>query len=387
MARTRRVLQPVDNAAPADDLLHAKDPLEGGSVEDAIPPHTDGLESLMMELSGAMLAKITVYRINKVGPQSYCYTCTPDSFSLDDLRDRFGGGEFRLYIVKDNAFFRNYKVSVEKPINASAPAAAPAAAAEPPGMAELRAANAKLAAQVESMRDPGRVRSIFENLDLPATISAVSAMLVALRPPAPPPAPAPAPSEAMGLEMLLKGIELANELRANAEPSEGGLMGVVRDLIKSPILAQAVQAATPAQPPETTAMPRPAAPQVLHAKVATPPAPPPTAEAPGNEVFGPMRPALAKYLPLLCAKSAAESPSGLYAGLVVDSVPPEVLVPVLNSKTSAEIVNFLASVHPPVAQHGPWFVSLVDEMRMLYEDDDATDPESEDPPGHVGEPT
>lgn len=350
---------------------------EGPEVVGVIPPPIDGLESLMAELAGAMQAKVTVYRINKSGPASYVYQCTPEAFNLDDLRDKYGGGEFRLYIVKDQQFFRNLKVNIEP---TKAPPAAPSAPVDPHA-GSIAALEAKFSAFQEfcmqNLGGGGSRQSMLGDIDLPATITAISAAIVALRPPPPPPAPPPPENNSAdrAIDMLLKGIELAKELKGDGDGDS--MMGVLRDLIKSPMLAQAV-AATQAesQPGGSMAPPRlpQPQPQVLHAKLqeqpsapVAPPAPPrPQLPQAGVPEFDAVGPVIARYLPLLVEKSKLESSSALYAELILDSVPAEAIDPILEH-TSAEICEWLCLLYPPVRAEFPWFVSLIDEMRMMLE--------------------
>jgi hypothetical protein len=367
-----------------------------------IPPPVDGLESMMAELSGAMLAKVTVYRINKNGPAAYVYQCTPEAFNLDDLRNVYGGGEFRLYIMKDGQFYRNLKVVVEpKQIEH---AAAPVF----PGKQEttaLGALEARLARQDDlisefyrqNMGAPQR-QSILGDLDLPATITAISAAIVALRPPAPPPPPpAPEGNVDRAIDMLLKGIELAKELRNDSGEGDS-MMGVLRDLIKSPMLAQAVAAAVPpgAQPPQPQVFALPPTPPaqppirgeshsaasqhlasagVFPGKQPTQPEPfsmdvpqqPQLLQA-GVPEFDAVGPAIIRYLPLLCFKAMEGSSSQLYAEVILDSTPEGMIEPILEH-TTGEICEYLALIYPPVRTEWDWFVSLVDEMRLMLEEE------------------
>lgn len=365
----------------------------------SLPPQVDGLESLMAELSGAIQAKVTVYRIQKSGPQTYVYQCTPEAFSLDDLRDKYGGGDFRLYVTKDGDFYRNLKISVEvKPIVPGAPAPAPSNLTPREAALEARVAEQDKMIQEfcrQNLR-PER-QSLLGDLDLPATITAISAAIVALRPPAPPPPPpAPEGNVDRAIDMLLKGIELAKELKSESSGEGDSMMGVLRDLIKSPMLAQAVAAGTgtalPAgvfpptpqalpggmmpQQPIRAPQPSPQPTQVLPAKLPDQLAPHdmelqlPKAGTPEFDALGPV---IVRYLPVLCYKAQEGSSAQLYAEVILDSTPEGMIEPILEH-TTGEIIEYLALLYPPLRNEQPWFVSLIDEMRMMLEEDGEGDP-------------
>ena len=73
----------------------------------------DDLQSMMAELAGTSSSKVTVYRVVKGQPLGYVFACSPDAFSLDTLRDKYNGGEFRLFISKDGQLWKNRTVYVE----------------------------------------------------------------------------------------------------------------------------------------------------------------------------------------------------------------------------------------------------------------------------------
>lgn len=391
MPRTRiarPAAAPPANGAPLSSVL-APDVVEPDDPVD-LPPGVDGLESLMTELNGATQAKITVYRINKTGPNTYVYQCTPDAFSLDDLRDQHGGGEFRLYIMRDHEFFKNIRISVAAPkIISTAPKPN-----EPPEVTALREQLAARDRQIEEfrMRNISARGSILENLDLPATITALSAAIVALRPPPPPPPPENNSAD-RAIDMLLKGIELAKELKGDGE-NDTSMLGVLNNLIKSPMMAQAVASmATTPTPPEPTMPQQPrllqpvpptqvgAAPQPMARPMNVPR---PQLPQTGIAEFDAAAPSVARYLPLLVEKARLESSDALYAELILDSVPEEIIETILVHPTQ-EIVQFLALLNPGVGEHTPWFTSLIEEMRaMLSFNPDA--PVEGDPPNEAAAP-
>lgn len=78
------------------------------------------LQSVLTDLGGEVNAEVKVYRAGQMyhGKLAYLFTCRPEEFSLDILRDNFGGGEFRVHVKKDGLFVpggnRNIIVEVPK---------------------------------------------------------------------------------------------------------------------------------------------------------------------------------------------------------------------------------------------------------------------------------
>lgn len=341
----------------ADSAPLAADGLDGARTD------ADAIGSMMSELAGASSAKVTVYRAVRNQPLAYMFACTPAEFSLDDLRDRYNGGDFRLYIAKDGALWRNVRVSVEPPQGGR-----PADVAAPSGLAELasvmrdgfaRQAEA-LAARATAPPPPPP----WAGLDIPATIAAAAAAISALRGPAPAVMPAaPADNGGAAVDMLLRGIELAKELRSEGG-DDPGMMGVLRDLVRSPMLAQAVGAmAAQSAPPAAArpAAPRPA-PVLQHAQAAPGPAapvePPP---APNTET----PPMFSHYLAMLTSRAADGADPTLYADLVLDGMSESQIRMVLNAQPDA--VSALVAIYPPAAAHRDWFERMVAEVRAALD--------------------
>ncbi len=331
------------SASPADDVP-------------AGPAPVDSLSEMMSGLQGANTARIHVYRIVKNQPPAYVFECDPTTFSLDDLRDKYNGGEFRLYIMKDSRLWRNMRVLVEPKQVFHGADPAPPVSHVTDMMAMMRDS---LAQQTTMIRDmlATRAPSPFANMDLPAIITAAAAAITALRPPpAPVSPPAPDVSE-KALDMFMRGLEIANTMRDSAPSGDSSIGGLLRDVLRSPILQSAVQATVqqgqPPRPPQP-ALPNPSA-QVSHAKPAEPANPQPQDE---NKV-------LAYYLGFLVGKAKTGAEPSLYAELVLDNVPDVQLTPML--ARGDQLIDYLIEVQPLVAQHREWFVKLIDEINDLLE--------------------
>jgi hypothetical protein len=214
------------------------------------------------------------------------------------------------------------------------------------------------------------VPSPFANMNIPEVITAITAAISVLRPP---PAPAPPPAQVVdqsdrAINMLLKGIELAKDLGGGGG-GESSLMDVMRDMVKSPVIAAAVQAASHPQPMRQPA-PRPV---VSHAKLPhTPQSTPQPTPAPMNQPQS-AHTALVGYLTLLTAKAAEGADPGAYAQIILDNLDEELIISLLNRRPTP--VDALISDYPPAAEQRAWFEDLVSIIQEAFEDDEGGESE------------
>lgn len=378
-------------ADPDEEQEHDDD--GAGAPGDDIPagrPPVDALSEMMASLQGASTSRITVYRIVKNQPPSYVFECDPTSFSLDDLRDKYNGGEFRLYVMKDGRLFKNMRVVVEpkQVFHGQEPAAPPTSA-----LSDLVSVMREgFAAQNAALRDALAVRppSMFAGMDLPAVITAAAAAITALRPPPVPVAPPQPDNSEKALDMFMRGIEIASTMNSGGSDGIGGML---RDVLRSPIVASAVQAAM--QPGAQA--PRPAQPQLLGPQQAAPQQPTQPADQvshakPADIPQEAQTKMLAYYLGFLVGKARLGADASLYAELVLDNVPDAQLTPMLARGDG--LIDYLIEVHPPVAEHREWFATLMREINELLEPEapeetqpaggpNATDSASIVVPGHA----
>jgi len=352
----------VSHAKPDTDEEEADDTPEA-AVDEEVPagrPPVDSLSEMLASLQGATSSRITVYRVVKNQPQSYVFECDPASFSLDDLRDKYNGGEFRLYVSKDGRLFKNMRVVVEPKQMPHVDHMAPSST----GMADVLAVMRDgFAAQANALRDALAAArpapTPFATMDLPAIITAISGAVAALRPPTP-----ATPDTSKAIDMFMQGLQLARELRDDAAPTDNSIGGMLRDVLKSPIVAAAVQTAVQPQVPPPARLPNPAAatPQPAQVSHAKPAAPQPTPQ-PETQV-------LAYYLGFLVNKAKIGADPSLYAELVLDNVPDEQLTPMLQRGDA--LIDDLVAIHAPVADHREWFIKLLAEINdLLAPSDDA----------------
>lgn len=377
-------------ARPTQPKIARPDPVEPDDSDTELPSdagETDDLSVMMASLAGSVASSVTVYRVTKGSPLAYVFACTPDAFSLDELRDKYNGGEFRLYITKDGKLWKNKRVYVEQrqpPVQVERPSALTEMAES---MREAFAKQAEVIREVTARAAapvaPGA--SPWAGLDIPAIISAITGAVVAFRPPPAPPAPAAPPADAAGsIDLFIRGLELGRELRQDGGGGEPTLMGMLSDVIKSPMLAQAAQAAM--RPP--IAPRRPAVQQIRQAPAVQPQVPPPTAHQPDTTTIQESSPMSADsnhfaagYLAMLCGRAAAGSDPGLYADLVLDNVDDKTLDAIVNGQPTP--VDFLAAFHAPVLEHREWFERLLAVMIEALDADSNNEAQSGElsPPG------
>lgn len=106
---------------------------------------------------------------------------------------------------------------------------------------------------------------------------------------------------------------------------------------------------------------------------------PPPIPLSGDAAFDAIGPMVRRYLPLLMEKAKGESSSALYAEFILDSIPEDFDLAPLMEHSNEQIVAYFATLHPPVQTVAPWFMSLLDEIRLMLEPDEEPIPES--PPG------
>lgn len=342
------------------------------TADTGLPPaEPDSLQSLLSELAGSAAGKITVYRTGPNQKQTYVFQCAPEAFSLDDLRDRFNGGDFRLYITRNGVLWKNITVSVEPKQAGTTPEAPPSSSD-----AVLAVMREGFQKQAEVMRElvirtaaPAPApASPLAGINIPELVTSLATLMRTL---APQPAQSANPDRA--IDMLMKGIELAQSLKSENGGEEPSLMGLMRDLIKSPMAAQAIAATMQAQHPQPRpAAPRPpaGAPAIQHQP--QPPAPAPSfageTAAPAAPETPAVNPLLKQYLGMLVSKAENGADPTLYADLVLDNLTEDQLNQLLDAQPST--VDYLITVEPRVATQRDWFTVMVNTIALALEPDE-----------------
>jgi hypothetical protein len=388
MARKPRSQQREIQAAPAPAVLEL-----GGGLEDEAPfldHEADAIARITGDLEGDSSAQFlirvcrVVERLGQRPREPWMFDVT--TAELNDLRprlQRMGGGHFRCKVSKNGRPLKLYDLHIEPP--------------EGP----LHAPLSPLGAPPVQAPAPDPNRELQERLFTVLLDRALAG------PPAPPP-PAPGPNilemltqgiamfkaiqgimpqaaaPDIGLKMFREGFDLAKELGAGGGGSGeggGGLMGVLKTVLETPGLGEALRGAIaaatgqaqPGAPAPAIAGPRHVLDRTHLVQPAPAPlaAPVPIAPAPA----APIAPAAAPLTPeqqqqaaalkavgeavnyLLAQAQAGVQPETL-ADWVLDTMPPA-LITYLEQQEAAP-VDTLAQFMPQIAPYRAWFARLLD---------------------------
>jgi hypothetical protein len=205
-------------ATPRSKATNLAEITQGGEVldpainlmpEEIEEPADFALLNTLAELGeGESEAKVMVYRNAKDrgSRDSYIFTCTPMDLSLDVLRRDYGGGEFRIRVIKDGRILKNQVVSVEP---------APPAPTAPDSTAQF--------SQLASMMMAGfkEMTAVLAAKPQATGLNELAGVIAAIKPlMAPPPAQA-APPAKDPMEMLLQLLTIKKELDGGGGSGEG----------------------------------------------------------------------------------------------------------------------------------------------------------------------
>lgn len=300
----------------------------------------DELGQVLGELDSASAATIRVERMREGKRPEYVGEMSPSGFTLANLQERFGGGEYALTVL-DGArrYVKRTTVAVAPPLK---PASAPAA--EAAGIEKLaQAITTQLQQQGQLLQllvmqsrlggggaavtnqDPATMRKqLLEEMQLMKGIIGGGQSV--------------GPDKV--LELVMKGMEIAKETAGAGGDSWPAIAGKAIDVLGEP-LAQLVQAQAlaPAMPSQTSPASSPAAGARAIAR-------------PQPQQVNPM---FKQYLSFLIGKAAADADPALYADLILDNVPEHLIRQFL---ADADPVAKLAAFDARVNQHAEWFRDL-----------------------------
>lgn len=292
------------------------------------------------------------------------------AFSLKELQQQYGGGEYRL-TVRDagGRYVKSGRVMIAQP--RQAPGAAPA---EPSGgdkLAEVMRAQGEqlqraLALMMLQQRTapasavtPDQVRrELLQDMQLMRDLVGGG-------------------GQQIGADKLLEVLKLGMEI---ARDSEGGgdwvsLAAKALDALGEPIKEALTQRAG-GSPAPAAAIPgrAPGRPIPAPATAGASPNPQPQQRPREGRMFGAFN--LQGAVAFLVAKAAAGADSTLYADLILDNLPPAQL-PILQQLLAGDVVESLAAFDPRVRQQAQWFRDLGDELRQMLQESDAAEPGSD----------
>lgn len=325
----------------------------------------DAIEKLYAMLgSSDSTLKIALYRaLPNSRKQAYLCAIEADDFSLDEIKRRFGGGDFIVKGYDERSKLRiNQTVTIEGDPVALAPALPHSTAPAPTpldlgALANMMQDNTRmmlegLARVLQPAPQPSRadflaemaqMRSIFGN---------------------------DAPRE-NGVDNIMKGIELAKSIT----PKEGGTdgMDVLLEAVKSlaPVITNVM---AKNERPARTVQPHPqlAAQPVTQAH----PAPAPALPESDDDMT------LKFYLGMLVGFAQQNRDTSLYADLIIDQVSEEKLMELL---AMPDPVAHLGTIHEGVLTYRVWFESLINEIKPFFEltESDIADTVSENLQGNT----
>lgn len=389
MATARKTPATPVKPNPRAPGLGAAEVVEDVGDETAKADPLDELNSLMAELAGSVSSNVTVYRTGRGVQRAYVFKCDAASFSLDVLRDKYNGGEFQLFITRDGVLWKNRTVTIEPPQAVRDPVPPQAQPVDALALLreDLRKQNEAVTAVLRTLAaPPPPPRPFLEGVNIMELVQGAGVLLNLLRPPAP-----AAPSTDTYVNALMKGIELAREVKAEGGDGDTSLMGVVKEMLRSPLLATAIQATAAQAQAQAAPAPRaaPQLPQRPKPPAATPPkpaaavAPSPTESFAGETVD----PLLKMYVGVLVNKAAAQADTGMYADLILDNLNEDQLNQLLDAQPSP--VDWIATINSDVLNYRPWFETLIAEVAsaMIDADDVDGDPPAVASSGLPSDPT
>lgn len=324
---------------------------ETGIDQDASSMPDDDIGTALGELVDGGGGTVRIDKLGPGGVAEYVDDWDAASFTMRELQQQFGGGRFRLS-VKDQ--FKRYRFS--KTVNIAAPRVPPVIASEPSAVERL---TALVTAQLEQQRKLLEV--LAQRLAHPPVAASqpeevrgqvlqdLRAMREIIGVPATPADNAGATADKLLAAMKL-GVELARDSGGGDSDSVIPIVAKVVDTLGEPLAAllSARASSTP------TAAPNPI-PSIR--------APAPAAPAPQNPKEKGM--GFAKAISMLVEKAAVNADVTLYADLILDNVPPEIL----SSMLTGDVVANLSKFDSRVTLHAGWFRELGSVLRDALAND------------------
>lgn len=295
----------------------------------------DELSQVLSELDSSGAAIIKVERMREGKRPEYVGDMSPSSFTLAQLQERFGGGEYALTVF-DSArrYVKRTTVAIAAPLKPPAPAAIESSGLEKIArtLAEQMQAQSQLLqalllqGRTAPVADAATMRKqLLEEMQLMKGIMGSGQVL----------------SPDKVLELVMKGMEIAKETGGGGDAGWTGIAEKAIDVLGEP-LAQLMSSS--AMTPAAGA----AAPGVPGGN-----APPPIQHQPGVSPM--VNPMVKQYVSFLVRKAVAGADPTLYADLVLDNVPEAMVREFL---ADPDPVTKLAQFDARVARHAEWFRDL-----------------------------
>jgi hypothetical protein len=305
---------------------------------------------------------IRVYKLDKSAgnAEEYLFSTLPDELDgiMDRVRDGEGTGTYRVRAYRKQGqrkqVFKQTDFRVKAPTKPIQPAERQSDMAAV--LAAINSANEKTLQVLQRLAERPQTtlpavlpQNPFEMMT--QMVTAMSGIMAVMRP----------AEGSTATDLILKGVQFANELRDNRgdDDSEGGMMGLVTTLLKSPLVAQIAQAQSGTVPPASfpTALPAPAR--------VVPPNPSQIAPAPNNsqaEDQALIVNEIKKTVLYLLGKAKKNSDPIFYADWTADEWPPQMVMIALQQP---DLYATMQTLVPEIAPHAEWFRKLIDELRAI----------------------
>lgn len=330
-------------------------------TSEAVAIEGEDLGRVLSELGGSSNAVVKVERIRDGKRAEFVDEFPAASFSLKELQQAYGGGEYMLHGLDAKRQFKfRRQVAIATPLQGAA-AAVPAVNALDKLADVMRQGfeqQQALLREVLTARpgvpatDPVAARrEILQDLALMKEIMGGGQQ------------------QTMGPDKLLEVMKLGMDVAKDAAGGGEGWEAIVSKAIDTmgPSIAEAMASRQTSVPPAAIGQPAGAPPRL-------PAQPAPASQQPKRG--GSMK----EYVGFLVERAAEESDPGLYADLILDAVPEAMLKSIKVMLDSGDPVARLALIDPRVHQHAQWFREL---GAVLVEalSGDAVKPGSEAPAG------
>lgn len=304
---------------------------------------------------------IKVYRVlEKEGRMNWLFNCLPSELPIiDKLRDNYGSGLYRARVYRNGKLYRALDYAIEAP-----------KFPEPP----KQDTNKDIAAIINAMmqaqeRQFNKLQEIllsrasapaptFDPVQMLASMTQIMLQMRQLVEPK---------NDNSQIEMLLKGIEIAKDVVGGN--NETSFLDLARDLIKSPLLAKAVEATAhppipPSVPSHVQAVPKPSVNPVSTNSVN-----PATPKESKESVM------IKYYVGMLIDRAQRGSDPALYADFILDNVPEEIIRQYLAREN---LIEEIQKIDPRAAQHKEWLIALRDYLIEGLTDEEPIDNNSGD---------
>lgn len=300
----------------------------------------DELSQVLSELDSSGAAIIKVERMREGKRPEYVGDMSPSSFTLAQLQERFGGGEYALTVF-DSArrYVKRTTVAIAAPLKPPAPAAVESSGFEKIAstMVEQMQAQSQLlqalllqgrtapaAADAATMR-----RQLLEEMQLMKGIMGSGQVM----------------SPDKVLELLMKGMEIAKETGGGGDTGWTDIAGKAIDVLGEPLAALL----------SSSAMVSATAPVASQEATSAGALMPPVQQQKNAAVVPMLNPMVKQYVSFLVRKAAAGADPTLYAELVLDNVPEAMVREFL---ADPDPVTKFAQFDARVLQHAEWFRDL-----------------------------